>query len=224
MHNKFRQDRVNEALAKSPEELLGYATMSHRFAGVDESSQVAPVEAFREEKPEPYVAKKPKPGTQAWVRYWFTYDEVNGGLKHRRGRRKGQAAGKLGREYKRVAADGQSLAEHRAVYLYHHGELPEYIDHKNRVPCDNRIENLRPATASQNGANRRKPKTNTTGFKGVVRSRNRVRAQLCFTDVHGRKTWLGPVREDSADAAADYLAKAKEVWNDYACAGNDEIF
>lgn len=40
-------------------------------------------------------------------------------------------------------------------------------DHKNQNTLDNRDDNLRPATNSQSGQNRRRGKNNTTGYKGV---------------------------------------------------------
>lgn len=40
-------------------------------------------------------------------------------------------------------------------------------DHKNHDTLDNRRSNLRPCTHSQSGANRRKMKNNTSGYKGV---------------------------------------------------------
>jgi hypothetical protein len=45
--------------------------------------------------------------------------------------------------------------------------LPEYLDHINGNPLDNRIENLRKATISQNGFNTRKYKNNKSGVKNV---------------------------------------------------------
>jgi len=46
------------------------------------------------------------------------------------------------------------------------------IDHKNGDGLDNRDENLRPGTVSQNGANCAKRANNKTGYKGVQLLRN----------------------------------------------------
>lgn len=41
-------------------------------------------------------------------------------------------------------------------------------DHKNGLTLDNRRDNLRPATSSQNSQNAKKMKNNTSGYKGVT--------------------------------------------------------
>lgn len=56
---------------------------------------------------------------------------------------------------------------HRLIYFMHHGTLPDIVDHTNRDRVDNRIENLREATRSQNMHNSDKRARNTSGFKGV---------------------------------------------------------
>lgn len=70
--------------------------------------------------------------------------------------------------YRKIELMGVVLAEHRLVYLLTHGHLPTQIDHKNGIKTDNRPENLRPATRTQNGQNR-KIQQNNSGYKGVHR-------------------------------------------------------
>ena len=61
----------------------------------------------------------------------------------------------------------QLCLEHRLVYLYHYGFIPSQIDHINGDKQDNRIENLRPATQSQNKCNMGPQANNQLGIKGV---------------------------------------------------------
>lgn len=56
---------------------------------------------------------------------------------------------------------------HRLIYQLVHGECPPKIDHINGNCFDNRVENLRPATAYQNTQNAKLSKNNTSGIKGV---------------------------------------------------------
>ena len=61
-----------------------------------------------------------------------------------------------GQGYRRVGLFGKHFQAHRIVWMLVHGEWPTGdLDHINGVPGDNRIENLRIATSSQNAANRR---------------------------------------------------------------------
>lgn len=59
------------------------------------------------------------------------------------------------------------LMSHRIGFFLYHGWCPDILDHINRIKSDNRIENLRPATNSQNGMNKGIIETNTSGVIGV---------------------------------------------------------
>ncbi len=59
--------------------------------------------------------------------------------------------------------------------------LPEqFVDHRNRNGLDNRRENLRTCTRSQNGGNRRINANNTSGYKGVWWNARRNKWQVAL--------------------------------------------
>lgn len=71
-----------------------------------------------------------------------------------KGRRKSGVVGTLRKNgYIKVKLDGDFFYEHRLIFMMHHGFMPDYIDHINRIRNDNRIENLRSATLSNNCEN-----------------------------------------------------------------------
>ena len=88
--------------------------------------------------------------------------------RHTRGKaRAGEEAGYVDASgYRTVKLDGQAYKVHRIVYKMHHGTCPEFLDHINGDKLDNRIENLRPATKSQNAINQVLPR-NKSGYRGV---------------------------------------------------------
>jgi hypothetical protein len=72
---------------------------------------------------------------------------------------------------------------HRLAWLYINGTFPKFvIDHINHIRHDNRIENLRPATLSQNQHNRKPNVNSSSGIKGLTwlktRKKWRVRCSL----------------------------------------------
>ena len=56
---------------------------------------------------------------------------------------------------------------HRLAYYIVTGDQPLEVDHKNGLPNDNRISNLRAADKKLNSNNQKKHKRNTSGITGV---------------------------------------------------------
>jgi len=156
--------------------------------------------------------------TQDHVRELFDYDPATGDLIwriRRRGRfaRPGVVAGTVGR-YIRVAIDCKYYPAHCIVWLWYYGTYPSEIDHRNRNKHDNRIENLRPCSRSQNTGNVGLRSINITGFKGIwfAKHANRWRAAI---KVHGVSKHLGYF--DTPEAAALAYDKAASVhYGDFA--------
>ena len=110
--------------------------------------------------------------TQELLKELFDYREDGNLIRKRSTGGNGNTAGKkLGwldqTGYIHTKVKGKFFRLHRLIYMYHHGELPEQLDHINRNKLDNRIENLRPADGFENASNRKLFKNNTSGCKGV---------------------------------------------------------
>ena len=132
-----------------------------------------------------------------------------------KGRRVNFPAGTVNaRGYRYIMISGKSYLAHRLVWAYH-GKIPvPLLDHANGNKSDNRIENLRVATYSQNCMNRQQRSDNTSGVKGVgwdfEKDRWRVRIAV------GGKTYEGGrfVCKERAKAAAEALRR--RLHGDYA--------
>lgn len=121
----------------------------------------------------------------------------------------GKRAGSAHGERRRLAIEGRGYYEHRVIWLIATGEWPpEELDHKNRQPGENRIDNLRLATGSQNNCNSKLRSDNTSGFKGVFWDRTRWVAKIGSRYVGSYKT-----REDAARA---YAEAARRVYGEFA--------
>jgi len=102
------------------------------------------------------------------------YDPVSGVLtwKGNRGtnQTKGRVAGWIRKDgYRYLTVSKERFLAHRLIWFYMTGEWPEnQVDHKDRCRSNNKWENLREATYSQNGANSAVRKDSISGIKGVA--------------------------------------------------------
>lgn len=112
-----------------------------------------------------------------------------------------------------ICIDSRQYYAHRLAWLYVHGEWPKgEIDHRDMCKSNNKIENLRDATRSENNANRG---TQRPGRLKGTTWHKRAGRWMASIQVKGRNVYLG--LHDTEEAAhAAYLAAAKEHYGDFA--------
>lgn len=128
----------------------------------------------------------------------------------------GSVAGRVSLHgYHEIRLDDRLYKAHRLAWLYVHGTMPcEHIDHINGVRADNRIDNLRPASPSQNQHNRGAQSNNTSGFKGV--SWNSRRKKWCAQIRFEWSTQFLGYFEDAQAAKRAYDAAASKMHGEFA--------
>jgi hypothetical protein len=111
--------------------------------------------------------------TQQELKQYLHYDPQTGIWKWRKGRRAGKRAGGLtnnsrGHRYWNIGFGGRRYTASHLAYFYMIGEWPvEEMDHINRIAADDRWENLRSVTRSENEWNKEKYRNNKSGAKGI---------------------------------------------------------
>lgn len=133
--------------------------------------------------------------------------------------RKDAAAGRFDEKgYLKLTILKGTYAAHRIVWALNYGEWPEgRLDHINGNRSDNRLSNLRRATALENSQNCKRSKRNTTGYKGVsFNKRDKVyRSRICVGE---KRLYLGGFRT-AEDAHEAYKAAAAKYHGDFSNAG-----
>ena len=96
-----------------------------------------------------------------------------------------------------------------------------FTDHINGNKLDNRKENLRSVTTSENLRNKKMPKNNKTGFKGVFNMGEKYmnRPWRAAIRIDGKTVFLGYF-ETSLHAAVAYDKSAKENFGEFARLNN----
>jgi hypothetical protein len=115
-----------------------------------------------------------------------------------------------GRVYLQI--EGKKHLAHRVTWMIHHGECPEFLDHIDGNPLNNRIKNLRPATKSQNAMNRKVKSDNILGIKGVCKRKNKYAAQIRNGE---KKIFLG-LYETAEMAGEVYKQAAVKQFGEFA--------
>ncbi|MFA6198823.1 MAG: HNH endonuclease [Bacteroidales bacterium] len=108
--------------------------------------------------------------TQEYLKEHFNYNPETGEFL----RKKNKIVKTIGkREYRKINIDGKFYKAHRLIWLYTYGTWPDdFIDHIDGDKHNNRIDNLRNATNSENQCNRTHPKNNKFNIKGFYIKRN----------------------------------------------------
>lgn len=152
----------------------------------------------------------------------MTYDPAIGRMvwKIARGAAKvGAPVGHVGPEgYRRVRISKREYLEHRLVWLWHHGEFPRILDHRDRDRSNNRIENLRECNESQNAANARTSTLNTSSYRGVYFDTDRMKwvARIRYTKGGVRHRYRIGRFNDADVAAVHYNLHMRALFPDFA--------
>lgn len=102
---------------------------------------------------------------------------------------------------------------HRLAWFYMHGMWPEVIDHINCQPGDNRIDNLRAASRTENARNRKTHANSALGLKGVhLTPEGRYKADIWL----GRRHILLGFFETAAAAAEARKAATLRLHGEFA--------
>ena len=154
--------------------------------------------------------------TQARVRELFDYRDDGAliSIQRARGRKFGKPVGCNSGGYLITMIDGKLYKVHRLVFLWHHGYMPDEVDHKDLNGLHNWIGNLRDATSAKNKYNRGRNRNNTSGYKGVTFD-NRRKKWIAQIMVDRKHLHLGQF-DTPESAHAAYVEAAQKHFGEFA--------
>ena len=121
--------------------------------------------------------------------------------------RVGDEAGTLtSHGYRRIVINYKQYFGHQLVFMMFNGYIPAEIDHINRVRSDNRIENLRPCTRSENILNSSISNRSRTKIKHIHVVKGY--GYKVVIPKNGKQTYIGFAK--TVDEATRILKKASE--------------
>ena len=120
----------------------------------------------------------------------------------------GKVAGSVTEKgYCRIRLLNKGIRAHRLAFLYVYGYMPKEVDHIDGDKLNNKIDNLRDVTHSENMRNAKKYPTNTTGVTGVT-YRKSADKWLAYITVHQKRIHGGIFNtKEEAVAARQRLEK-----------------
>ncbi len=118
------------------------------------------------------------------------------------------------RGYISLRIEGKDYPAHKLAWLYVYGVWPELLDHVNRNPSDNRIENLRECNTAQNCQNSRRPSNNESGYKGVSWDKHARKWEVRIR-AFGKSEYLG-LYKTPEEGAAVYDKAALRLHQEFA--------
>ncbi len=126
---------------------------------------------------------------------WFIYEEGILYWKKSPGSnvKKGDQAGRVETDgYNRIKLKNKNYSTHRIIWEMFNEKINDKlkIDHIDGNRNNNFIENLRLATFSQNSNNYKKPKNNTSGYKGVSWKKQNNKWLVQIT-VNNKRVYIG---------------------------------
>ena len=118
--------------------------------------------------------------------------------------------------YNSLMLDGINYLVGRLAVFYVTGVWPEHeVDHRDTDSGNDRWRNLRPATRSQNCANRNVTRANRLGVKGVaIDPTKKKKPYVAHMGLNGRKKHLGYFAT-LAEASSAYRRAAKEFHGEF---------
>ena len=132
----------------------------------------------------------------------------------------GKEAGHVNKSgYVEIRLNKTTYQAHRIAWALFHGttEVPAMLDHINNRGTDNRIKNLRPATAQQNPKNQKLKEGGTSPLKGVSWHKKSQKWQAQIRS-DGKSIYLGTY-DHQEDAYFAYCEAALRLHGEFANLG-----
>lgn len=107
--------------------------------------------------------------------------------------------------YRRVQIGENTWMEHRLIWIYHHGNIPDLItvDHEDHNVENNRIDNLRLGTRSEQNKYQRKRRECSSKYIGVCWRERNMRYEITvgvMVDGKNKQKYIGSSRDELVGA------------------------